>query len=125
MDDADCDTVFLALANVTRRRILDVVWQSPGCTVGFVADHFDVSRIAVLKHVNLLEEAGLLTSQRQGRERLLYMNPVPLQLVQERWTDLYASFWAGQLTRLKQTVESRSVRATTREKAKATHGEPG
>lgn len=125
MDDVDFDTLFLALANATRRRILDVVWQSPGCTVGFVADHFDVSRIAVLKHLHLLEDAGLLTSQRQGRERLLYMNPVPLQLIQERWTDQYAGFWAGQLTRLKLAVETRTARSKSREKAKAVHGEPG
>lgn len=121
MNEAELDSLFLALASATRRRILDVVWQAPGCTAGFVADHFDISRIAVLKHLNVLEQAGLLTSQRQGRERLIYMNPVPLQLVQERWSDQYAGFWASRLTRLKHAVEART--ALRPQKAKATHGE--
>jgi len=123
LNEAELDTLFLALASATRRRILDVVWQAPGCTAGFVADHFDISRIAVLKHLNTLEEAGLLTSQRQGRERLLYMNPVPLQLVQERWSDQYAAFWAGSLTRLKRAVEARTASTKPKQKAKAAHDE--
>jgi len=106
VNETELDALFLALASATRRRILDVVLQSPGCTAGFVADHFDISRIAVLKHLNVLEEAGLLISQKQGRERLLYMNPVPLQLVQERWSSQYGEFWASRLTRLKHTIES-------------------
>jgi len=122
VNEAELDALFLALASTTRRRILDVVLQSPGCTAGFVADHFDISRIAVLKHLNVLEEAGLLTSQRQGRERLLYMNPVPLQLVQERWSDQYAAFWASRLTRLKHAVEARTVLRKRKQKARAEHG---
>lgn len=123
MNEAELDALFLALASAARRRILDVVWQAPGCTAGFVADHFDISRIAVLKHLNVLEQAGLLTSQRQGRERLLYMNPVPLQLVQERWSDRYATFWAGRLTRLKHAVEARTAPRQPKQKAKAAHDE--
>jgi len=123
VNESELDALFLALASATRRRILDVVWQSPGCTAGFVADHFDISRIAVLKHLNVLEETGLLMSQRQGRERLLYMNPVPLQLVQERWSDQYAAFWAGRLTRLKHAVEARTILQKQKRKAKAAHDE--
>ena len=64
-----------------------------------------MSRIGVLKHVNLLEEAGLLCSERVGRERPLYVNLVPLQLIHERWGDQYQSFWANLLTRLKYVDE--------------------
>jgi len=118
--ETELDALFLALANPTRRQILDVVLESPGCTAGFVADHFDISRIAVLKHLNTLEEAGLLISQKQGRERLLYMNPVPLQLVQERWSRQYAEFWASRLTRLKYTIET----AARQNGRKDRHDEP-
>jgi DNA-binding transcriptional ArsR family regulator len=103
--ETELDGVFHALANATRRRILDVVAASPGCGVNQVAGHFDMSRIGVLKHVNLLEEAGLLVSERVGRERPLYVNLTPLQMIQERWSDQYRSFWAGRLTRLKYAVE--------------------
>ena len=64
-----------------------------------------MSRIGVLKHVNTLEQAGLLLSERVGRERLLYVNLVPLQVIHERWSDQYRSFWTGRLTRLKYAIE--------------------
>jgi DNA-binding transcriptional ArsR family regulator len=88
-----------------RRHILDVVAASPGCTVNHVAGHFDISRVGVLKHINVLEDAGLLLSDKLGRERLLQFNAAPLQLIHERWSDRYRSFWAGRLTRLKYAVE--------------------
>ncbi|MCW5580201.1 MAG: helix-turn-helix transcriptional regulator [Luteimonas sp.] len=105
MDEEALDRVFQALASATRRRILDVVADAPGCSVNHVAEQFDMSRIGVLKHVNLLEEAGLLVSEKVGRERPLYVNLAPLQLIQERWSDRYRSFWAGRLTTLKYAVE--------------------
>ncbi len=105
MREEELDGVFQALANATRRQILDVVAASPGCGVNHVAGHFDMSRIGVLKHVNLLEEAGLLVAERIGRDRPLYVNLVPLQLIQERWSDQYKRFWSGRLTRLKYAVE--------------------
>ena len=105
MTETELDTVFLALASTPRRQMLDVIRLAPGCTMNYVADHFDMSRIGVLKNINVLEDAGLVTSEKHGRERLLYLNPVPLQLIHERWSDTYASFWANQLTRLKYAVE--------------------
>lgn len=105
MRDAELDAVFQALAHATRRQILDVVATSPGCSVQHVAEHFDISRIGVLKHVNALEDAGLLLSERSGRERPLYVNLTPLQLIQERWSDQYGRFWASRLTRLKYAIE--------------------
>jgi predicted transcriptional regulator len=104
-DEAGLDRLFLALASTTRRQILDVVHREPGCTVARVAEHFPISRVAVLKHVNVLEEAGLLASRRVGRERELWFDPVPLRLVHERWSEQYSDFWASRLTRLKYAVE--------------------
>lgn len=108
MTDSDLDAVFLALASSARRQILDIVAATSGCTVGDVAAHFDMSRIGVLKHINMLEEAGLLLSDKFGRERLLQFNPVPLQLIHERWSDTYRDFWASRLTRLKYAIEGES-----------------
>lgn len=105
MQEHQLDAVFQALASQVRRQILDIVADAPGCGVGHVADHFDLSRIGVLKHINVLEDAGLLVSEKVGRDRPLHVNLAPLQLIQERWSDRYRSFWAGQLTRLKYAVE--------------------
>ena len=105
MDEDALDRVFQALANATRRQILDLVADAPGCSVHRVAERFDMSRIGVLKHVNLLQDAGLLVSERVGRERPLYVDLAPLQLIHERWGDQYRSFWAARLTRLKYAVE--------------------
>ncbi len=100
------DQVLQALSNGTRRRILDIVRENPGCNVSLVASHFDTSRIAIMKHLRLLEEASLLITEKQGRSRLLYQNLVPIQLIYDRWTSDYAAFWAGHLADLKYRVES-------------------
>jgi DNA-binding transcriptional ArsR family regulator len=105
MTESELDSVFLALASPVRRQILDIVAATPGCTVNTVTEHFDMSRIGVLKHINVLEQAGLLLSDKLGRERLLQFNAAPLQLIHERWSDQYRSFWTGRLTRLKYAVE--------------------
>jgi DNA-binding transcriptional ArsR family regulator len=105
MTETELDDVFLALANPLRRQILDIVSATPGCTVNEVTEHFEISRIGVLKHINVLEQAGLLLSDKLGRERLLQFNAAPLQLIYERWSDQYRSFWTGRLTRLKYAVE--------------------
>jgi predicted transcriptional regulator len=105
VQEAQLDLVFHALASTTRRQILDVVAATPGCGVNHVAEQFAMSRIGVLKHVNLLEEAGLLVSQKVGRDRPLYVDPTPLRLIQERWSDQFRDFWAGRLTRLKYAIE--------------------
>lgn len=109
MTEAELDTVFLALASSVRRQILDLVAASPGCTVSDVTARFDMSRVGVLKHINVLEGAGLLLSDKFGRERLLQFNPVPLQLIHERWSEEYRDFWANRLTSLKYAVEGESA----------------
>ncbi len=106
MNTADnLDAVFQALAHPDRRRILDIVRQQPGGNVKSVCRHFDVSRIAVLKHLTVLERADLIVSQRDGRDRRLYMNTVPIQMICERWMDEYSALWSGQVTDLKRRAE--------------------
>lgn len=105
LDEDDLDELFLALANRTRREILDVVSREPGCTVGAVAERFAMSRIGVHKHLAVLEAAGLVVSERRGRERLLWFNAVPIQWIHERWSERYRAFWAGRLVRLKLEAE--------------------
>lgn len=103
----DTDQVFAALAHETRRTILDHLQTDPGLAVGQLARRFDVSRIAIMNHLAVLEAAGLVISHKQGRTRSLYMNVVPIQAIYERWTDAYASTFASRLTEIKRLVEGR------------------
>lgn len=106
MQPEEMDAVFHALASEARRRILDIVKESPGCTVGHVTAYFEVSRIQVLKHLRVLEDAGLIVSLKVGRTRELHFNPVPIQMIHERWTTEFSSFWASRLTTLKYRIEN-------------------
>jgi DNA-binding transcriptional ArsR family regulator len=99
------DAIFRALASAPRRRILDVLKARPGITVGELAAEFPMSRIAVMKHLRVLEEADLVTSRKEGRTRRLHLNPVPIQFVYDRWTTEYSQFWAGRLADIKYRVE--------------------
>lgn len=107
-DDEATDLVFHALSSRARRRMLDLIRAQPGCIVAGVANVFDISRIGVLKHLQVLEDAGLVVSVKEGRERRLYANAAPIQLIYERWTTELDRYWAGTLTGLKRTVETRS-----------------
>ena len=88
--------------------MLDIVRNEPGCSVKDVCLHFDVSRIAVMKHLTVLEKAGLLISEKEGRKRSLYFNTVPIQLIHERWSSEYSALWAGKLTTFKYSLEEAS-----------------
>lgn len=107
MKSASQDKIFSSLANASRRRILDIVLANPGCNINDVCEYFEMSRIAILRHINVLEDAGLLVSERRWRERLLYFNAVPIQLIYERWTSKYSALWAATLTDIKHQVESK------------------
>jgi len=107
MKPESMDKLFQALASAVRREILDILRATPGCSVVHVSRHFDVSRIAVMKHLRVLEEAGLLVSRKEGRTRRLYFNAVPIQSIYERWTTEYSGMWAGQLTEFKRQVEEK------------------
>lgn len=101
------DAVFLALAHQTRRRILDIVKSMPGCGVSDVAKYFDsISRIAVMKHLDVLYEAELIVSKKNGRRRELYFNPIPIQLIYDRWTTEFSRFWASRALDIKYLLES-------------------
>ena len=115
LDDRDMDAVFQALAHESRRRMLDMVRECPGINVGALASEFDVSRIAVMKHLAVLEDADLIVSEKDGRTRRLYFNAVPIQMIHDRWTDEYSAYWSGNLTRIKYLAE---VRARNDEKDK-------
>lgn len=99
------DKVFQALAHPARRRMLDIIQATPGMPVKEVAASFDVSRVAVMKHLAILEAANLIVSRRAGRQRFLYFNLVPIQMIYERWGDAYGALWASGLTSLKATLE--------------------
>lgn len=104
----ELDAVFTALAHETRRRILDLLRNRPGAGVGEIAAEFDVSRIAIMKHLAVLEEAHLIVSQKDGRTRRLYFNAAPIRMIYDRWTDDYSDHWAGEITRLKYLAEARA-----------------
>ncbi len=106
--DREMDAIFQALAHQSRRRMLDIVKQRPGIGVGQLANEFDVSRIAVIKHLGVLEQAGLLVSEKDGRTRRLYFNAVPIQMIHDRWTTEYSAYWSGKLTQIKYLAESRA-----------------
>jgi DNA-binding transcriptional ArsR family regulator len=93
-----------ALADPTRRRILDLLRARPRIT-GEIASEFAISRIAVMRHLEVLADAGLVTSRKRGRERWHYLNAVPLERLYERWHDPLAAGWASRLLRLQRSVE--------------------
>jgi DNA-binding transcriptional ArsR family regulator len=115
------DAVFEALAHPDRRRILDIVKNSPGCYLNQICPHFAISRIALMKHLRVLESARLITSQQQGRRRRLYHNAVPIQMIYDRWTSEYSALWASRVTRIKYAVESQAANRPRRTKGRK-HG---
>jgi DNA-binding transcriptional ArsR family regulator len=101
----DDDRVFKALADPTRRFLLDRLFERDGRTLGELESELEMTRFGVAKHLRLLEEAGLVVSRRQGREKLHYLNPVPIRLIHDRWIDKYTEDRAAALTDLKRTLE--------------------
>jgi DNA-binding transcriptional ArsR family regulator len=99
------DTVFKALADPTRRKLLDALFQRDGQSLGELMQQSSMSRFGVMKHLRLLEEAGLVTTRRQGRQKLHYLNPVPIRLLHDRWIDKYTAPWAAMLSGLKRQLE--------------------
>lgn len=99
------DLVFHALAHPLRRSVLDRLKDRPGQSVNEIAENFDVSRIAVIKHLQVLEQAQLILVRRNGRRKELFFNVVPIQAIYDRWTDEYGSFWAGRMLDLKRKIE--------------------
>ena len=100
------DEVFKALADPTRRSLLDTLRESDGRTLTSLEEGLPMTRFGVMKHLKVLEEAGLVVTRRRGREKLHYLNPVPIQQIQERWVSKYAEPWASGLLGLKDELET-------------------
>jgi uncharacterized protein YndB with AHSA1/START domain/DNA-binding transcriptional ArsR family regulator len=110
VDDVDPNVeeadVFRALADPSRRLLLDSLFDADGQTLGELAAQLPgMTRFGVMKHLRILEAAGLVTSRKVGRERLHYLNPVPIRLIHDRWIGKYAEVWAGALADLKVRLE--------------------
>jgi len=99
------DVVFRALADPTRRSLLDELFREDGQTLGVLAQRFAMTRFGVMKHLKQLEEAGLVVTKRRGRSKLHFLNPVPIRLVHDRWVSKYAEPWAAGLSELKSSLE--------------------
>ena len=101
----DVETAFRALADPTRRALLDALFERDGQALVALSARHDMSRIAVAKHLRLLEDAGLVVSRRRGREKLHYLNTVPIRLIHDRWVSKYTERWAAGLAGLKNELE--------------------
>ena len=99
------DEVFKALADPTRRQLLDELYREDGQTLSALEARLPMTRFGVMKHLKVLEEAGLVVTRRRGREKLHYLNPVPIRLVHDRWVSKYAQPWASALSELKREIE--------------------
>jgi uncharacterized protein YndB with AHSA1/START domain len=103
------DEVFKALADPTRRALLDELFREDGQTLSALEGRLTMTRFGVMKHLKVLEEAGVVTTRRQGREKLHFLNPVPIRLVHDRWVSKYAEPWAAALTGLKRRLEEHAM----------------
>jgi uncharacterized protein YndB with AHSA1/START domain/DNA-binding transcriptional ArsR family regulator len=100
------DAVFKALADPTRRSLLDELFREDGQTLRALEERFSMTRFGVMKHLKQLEDAGLVVTKRRGREKLHFLNPVPIRLVHDRWVSKYAEPWTAGLSDLKQRLET-------------------
>jgi DNA-binding transcriptional ArsR family regulator len=106
MDDEDL--VFKALADPTRRLLLDRLFERDGLTLGELeAEVPELTRFGVMKHLGVLEHAGLVVTRKEGRHKFHFLNPVPIQLIHDRWIDKYTERQATALLDLKHTLEGR------------------
>lgn len=107
MDHDGLAPAWRALSDPTRRRILDLLKHGPR-TTGDLCGQFDVSRFAIMKHLDILEHARLVLVERRGRERWNHLNAVPIRQIYERWISGYQEHWAASLLRLKRRMESKT-----------------
>jgi uncharacterized protein YndB with AHSA1/START domain len=103
------DEIFRALADPTRRGLLDELFKQDGQTLTALEQRLPMSRFGVMKHLRVLEQAGLVVTRRKGREKLHFLNPVPIRLIHDRWVSKYSEPWAATLTGLKHTLEEQTM----------------
>ncbi|MEO8328744.1 MAG: metalloregulator ArsR/SmtB family transcription factor [Candidatus Nanopelagicales bacterium] len=99
------DEIFKALADPTRRSLLDELFREDGQTLNALEERLPMTRFGVMKHLKQLEAAGLVVTKRRGREKLHFLNPIPIRLIHDRWVSKYAEPWAAGLSELKTDLE--------------------
>src|SRR3954453_8856065 len=100
------EEVSRALADRPRRELLDRLFERDGQSLSALEEGLPMSRFGVMKHLRVLEEAGLVTTKRHGREKLHFLNPIPIRFIHDRWVSKYAEPWASALSELKRDIES-------------------
>jgi DNA-binding transcriptional ArsR family regulator len=105
----DDNHVFKALADPTRRHLLDRLFERDGRSLAALEAELEMTRFGVMKHLRVLEEAGLVTTRRSGREKLHFLNPVPIRLIHDRWIDKFTEHRVAALADLKHTLEEESA----------------
>ena len=113
----DDDRVFKALADPTRRFLLDRLFTRDGRTLTELESELEMTRFGVMKHLRVLERAGLIVTRRSGREKLHFLNPVPIRLIHDRWIDKYTERHVSALLELKDHLESKKCQQTSRKRA--------
>jgi DNA-binding transcriptional ArsR family regulator len=108
--DVNDDRVFKALADVTRRYLLDLLFAKDGQTLTELESQLDMTRFGVMKHLRVLEAAGLVVTRWSGREKLHFLNPVPIRLIHNRWIHKYAEHQVSALAELKAELEAKACR---------------
>jgi len=106
------DAVFKALADPTRRRLLDQLFKKDGQTLGALERRLPMTRFGVMKHLRVLEKARLVVTRRSGREKLHFLNAVPIRLIHDRWVSKYAEPWTAALSELKRNLEKSNLEKT-------------
>jgi DNA-binding transcriptional ArsR family regulator len=101
----DDDVVFKALADPTRRHLLDRLFERDGRTLSELESELEMTRFGVMKHLRVLEEAGLVVARRSGREKQHYLNPLPIRRIHDRWIDKYTELRVSALAELKSRLE--------------------
>ena len=100
------ELVFKALADASRRKLLDLLYLKDGQSLSELESHLPMTRFGVMKHLRVLERAGLVATQKNGRETLHYLNAVPIQMTYDRWVSKYSKAWSRSLTELKYDLEA-------------------
>jgi DNA-binding transcriptional ArsR family regulator len=118
------DQIWKALADDTRRSILDMLRTGPRTTTEIVERFPDLSRFAVMKHLDVLRQAALVLTREEGRRRINSLNAVPIRMIYERWVSHFESLWAGTLLRIKESAERAAKPAATPKSRKKKTGRP-
>jgi len=107
------DLIFKAFADKSRRQILDLVKNKPGININELTEYFEFTRFAVMKHIKILEDANLIVSEKSGKNKLLYLNAMPIQYIYDRWISQFSKYWASNLSELKYSLENEGEKMET------------